>query len=170
MIRLLREEDADSYTTLRREALIEAPLAFAASLDDDLACDAEAVREQIRRSTESVIFGAFRERLVDTVGLYRDRHLKSAHKVHLWGMYVTPAHRRQGLALALLRAALQHAPSMPGISLVHLSVTSAAPEARRLYEATGFTAWGEEPDALRWNGRSVSELHLGFRLAGASPR
>ena len=33
MIRLLREGDADAYVRLRREALVDAPLAFASSLE-----------------------------------------------------------------------------------------------------------------------------------------
>ena len=45
MIRLLREEDADAYANLRREALLDAPLAFASSPDDDFISDVEAVRE-----------------------------------------------------------------------------------------------------------------------------
>jgi RimJ/RimL family protein N-acetyltransferase len=167
MIRLLREEDAAAYVELRRQALLDAPLAFASSPDDDLTSDPEAVREQLRRAPESIIVGAFRNRLVGIVGLYRDRHRKRSHKAHLWGMYVTPAHRHRGLASGLLRAVLRHAEAMPGVSWVHLSVSSAAPEAQRLYESAGFRPWGTEADALRHDGRAVSELHMALHLGSA---
>jgi RimJ/RimL family protein N-acetyltransferase len=164
MIRLLQDHDAVAYAALRREALLESPLAFTASPIDDLASSAEAVREQLRRAPEAVILGAFQPDLVGAVGLFRDRHLKVAHKVLLWGMYVTPRHRRQGIAAELLRAALGHARTLPGVSRVHLSVSAAAPDARRLYERIGFEVWGTEPEALRHEGQAVAEHHMALSL------
>ncbi|MGH3056428.1 MAG: GNAT family N-acetyltransferase, partial [Gaiellaceae bacterium] len=159
MIRELRDDDAVVYADLRREALLDAPLAFASSPGDDIASSPEAVRQQLRLAPESVIMGAFRTQLVGAVGLYRDRHLKAAHKVHLWGMYVAPSARRQGIASALLDAALQYAGTLPGVSWVHLSVSSAAPAAQRLYERAGFRVWGTEPEALRHAGQTAVEHH-----------
>lgn len=164
MIRELRYDDAEAYVALRREALLDSPLAFASSPADDFASSPEAVREQLRRAPESVIIGAFRNHLVGAVGLYRDRHLKSAHKVHLWGMYVTPSHRRHGIASELLDAALAHARALPGVSWVHLSVSSAALTAKRLYERAGFQIWGTEPDAMRHDGGTVIDYHMALRL------
>ena len=134
MIRELRDGDVEAYVKLRREALLDSPLAFVSSPGDDLFSSAEAVREQLRRAPEFVIMGAFRPRLVGAVGLYRDRLVKSSHKAHLWGMYVTPNHRRQGVASDLLKAALRHAACLPGVSWVHLKVSAATPGAQRLYE------------------------------------
>jgi ribosomal protein S18 acetylase RimI-like enzyme len=164
MIRVLREEDAQAYTKLRREALLDAPLVFASSPVDDLSSDPEAVREQLRRAPEFVIIGAIENDLIGAVGVYRDRHLKSSHKAHLWGMYVVPSHRRRSVATELLDAAVRHARALPGVSWVHLSVTSAAPGAQRLYERAGFRVWGAEPDALSHGGQSVVEYHMALRL------
>lgn len=164
MIRVLREEDAQAYTKLRREALLDAPLVFASSPVDDLSSDPEAVREQLRRAPEFVIIGAFENHLIGAVGVYRDRHLKASHKAHLWGMYVVPSHRRRSVATELLDAAVRHARALPGVSWVHLSVTSAAPGAQRLYERAGFGVWGAEPDALSHGGQSVVEYHMALRL------
>jgi len=164
MIRELREDDVQVYTELRRESLLESPLAFASSPADDFASSSEAVRDLLRRAPESVIFGAFCPQLIGAVGLYRDRHLKSSHKAHLWGMYVAPGHRRQGVAAELLQAALRHAWTMPGVSWIHLSVSSAAPAARRLYERAGFELWGTEPEGLRHDGQTVVEHHMALRL------
>lgn len=165
MIRELRDDDAEAYVALRREALLDSPLAFASSPADDFASSPDSVREQLRRAPESVIIGAFRNHLVGTVGLYRDRHLKSSHKAHLWGMYVTPVHRGHGIASDLLEAALRHARALSGVSSLHLSVSSAAPVAQRLYERAGFQIWGTEPDALKHEGRTVVEYHMALQLA-----
>ncbi|MDH3456902.1 MAG: GNAT family N-acetyltransferase [Gemmatimonadota bacterium] len=167
MIRLLQEADAQAYIDLRRQALLEAPLAFTASPEDDVAASVEAVREQLRQTPQSVIIGAFQDGLVGIVGLYRDRHAKASHKSHLWGMYVTPDHRQQGLGSQLLEAALRHARTLAGITWVHLGVSSAASEARRLYDRAGFRVWGAEPDALRHADQAVVEYHMALQLESA---
>jgi ribosomal protein S18 acetylase RimI-like enzyme/predicted ester cyclase len=164
MIRELRDGDAHAYLVLRREALLESPLAFASSPEDDVASSVEAVRELLQRSPESVLFGAFQNHLIGAVGLYRDRHLKSSHKAHLWGMYVMPGHRRQGVGSELLDAALRHAGRLSGVSWIHLCVTSAAGGAQRLYERAGFRVWGTEPDALRHDGETVVDYHMALHL------
>lgn len=164
MIRHLRVDDAEAYLELRRRALVDTPGAFAASPEDDLVASAEAFREQLRRGPASVVIGAFRERLVGMVGLYRDRHRKSAHTLHLWGMYVDPEHRHSGIGAQLLAAALAHARSVPGVEWVRLSVSAAAPDAQRLYERAGFREWGSEPDALRVGGETFVEHHMALRL------
>jgi len=167
-VKILRPQDADAYSEMRRESLLDSPLAFASSPDDDIVSSADAVREQLRRAPESVIFGAFQTGLVGSVGLYREAHVKTSHKAHLWGMYVVPAHRRQGVASRLLDAALGHAASLPGVSWVEPSVSSATPEAQRLYERAGFRVWGTEPDALRHDGRTVVLHHMARRLESRS--
>lgn len=130
-----READLESYVALRREALLDTPLAFAASPDDDLASSVSDLAAQLKKAPDWMIFGAFEERLIGTAGLIRDRHLKAAHKMHLWGMYVTPAARRRGVAARLLQAAIEHARA-EGIEWIFLGVTAAAPEARRLGRAS----------------------------------
>lgn len=165
MIRHLRPEDAEAYAAVRRQALLEAPLAFAASPADDSACSPDAVRQRLKQGPpDSIIIGAFEPKLIGMLGLYRDTHIKAAHKVHLWGMYVAPSHRRRGIGAQLLEAAVLHARSLNGVSIVRLSVSSATPGAQRVYERAGFRIWGAEPDALRHDGQSVMEHHMILRL------
>lgn len=164
MIRELQEHDVEAYVELRRRALLDSPLAFAASPGDDFVSSPDRVREQLRTGADWVIFGAFRPGLAGAVGLFRGRYPKASHKACLWGMYVEPGHRRQGVAAGLLEAVLRHARSLPGVEWVHLGVTTAAADARRLYERAGFQVWGTEPDALRHEGWSVEEHHMALRL------
>jgi ribosomal protein S18 acetylase RimI-like enzyme len=164
MIRKLGAEDAEAYLELRRRALLDAPAAFAASPEDDLIATVELFREQLQRAPDSVVIGAFGEQLVGMVGLYRDRHRKSAHTLHLWGMYVAPEQRRSGIGAQLLATALEHASTVPGVEWVRLSVSDAAPGAQRLYERAGFRVWGSEPDALRVGAEALVEHHMALRL------
>jgi ribosomal protein S18 acetylase RimI-like enzyme len=165
VIRRLGPDDAAAFFALRRRALEDLPLAFASSPDDDLAADVAAARELLGRGPEAAVFGAVEdERLIGIVGLFRDRHLKMAHKCHLWGLYVDPSARRRGLAFGLVAAAIDHARSLGGVSWIHLTVSSTAEAAHRLYESLGFRVWGVEPDALRSAGRSVVDHHMVLRL------
>ena len=164
MIRPLEEADAEALAAFRRESLLDVPLAFASSPDDDFAASIDVVRSHLRRSPEQFVAGAFDPELVGMVGLYRDRHLKASHKAHLWGMYVAPGYRARGIGAGLLRAAIDHARTLTGVSRVHLCVSSVAPEARRLYEAAGFELWATEPDALRHQGESVTDYHMALHL------
>jgi ribosomal protein S18 acetylase RimI-like enzyme len=159
LIRTLTESDAGAFASLRREALAESPLSFGASPETDLA--------SLRSGT---ILGAFQDAvLVASVGLMRGAHAKSAHRVYLWGMYVKPGFRGRGIGAELLQAAIEHARAMAGVEWVVLGVTSNAAAARRLYERAGFTLWGTEPDALRYDGQSVAEHHYALRLERRRP-
>jgi RimJ/RimL family protein N-acetyltransferase len=174
VIRLLRGDDAEAFLALRQQALREEPMAFLSAPDDDVARTVDAVRALLQQAPgAAVVVGAFARRvaaapaetmLVGFLGMHRDRHHKAAHKVHLWGTYVAPAHRGRGIAAALLAATLAHARTLPGVVWAHLSVSDTAPAARRLYERAGFRHWGTEPDALRHGGRSADEHHLALRL------
>lgn len=161
MIRPLHPSDLEAFAALRRQALLEAPLAFVASPDGDFAVS------QFRHEPDWVVFGAFvDDALAGNAGVMRERHEKARHRVQLWGMYVAPAHRRGGLGRTLVDACVAHARSLEGVTQIALSVTDAAADARRLYERAGFRAWGAQPDALRHGGTSVGEHHMLLRLDG----
>ena len=115
-------------------------------------------------SDETMIFGAFGPELVGSVGLYRETHLKTAHKVFVWGMYVKATHRGQQLGRRLVETAISHARTLKNVNQIQLSVSEAAPEARRLYESLGFVVWGSEPLALCHQGQYVTEHHLTLQL------
>ena len=77
MIRELRDGDAEAYVAFRRKALLDSPLAFAASPTDDFVSSPQEVRERLRRAPEWVLLGAFQnEDLVGTVGLFHDQQVK----------------------------------------------------------------------------------------------
>ncbi|MBA2431272.1 MAG: GNAT family N-acetyltransferase [Chthoniobacterales bacterium] len=165
MIRPLTPEDAEAFFALRRASLLDAPLAFTASPEDDVASSVEAVRVLPGSEPGSVVMGALAEQqLVGCLGLRMERQLKRSHIATIWGVYVAPSHRGKGLALQLLRAVVEHATTLPGLEWLQLSVNETAPEAQRVYERAGFKVWGTEPAALRWNGCTTFERHMALRL------
>lgn len=162
----MNQDDAGELFRLRRSALLDSPMAFLASPEDDAASSEAAVRELLRPRPESVVFGAYMPKLVGMLGLQRASHRKAAHKVNLWGMFVLPEYRRHGVAAQLLDAAISYARSLHGVVSVHLSVSDSATAARRLYEKVGFETWGTEPDAIRFEGRSDNECRMRLSLGG----
>lgn len=164
-VRPLTADDLEAYRRLRAESLRTAPLAFAASPDDDAATEPEALRRSLANAPSWMIFGAFEDerQLLGAIGFLRETREKARHRAHLWGMYVTPSARGRGIGAMLLAAAVQHARAA-GVEWLHLGVTTAAPEAQRLYERAGFVQWGTEPDALRHDGTSVDDLRMALRL------
>ncbi len=167
-IRVLGTADAAALFELRRQSLRDAPFAFLASPDDDMASSVDTVRQLLARASDSIVFGALTENLVGMVGLNRGNQVKSAHKVKLWGMFVIPQWRRQGLGQRLLQAAIAHAQATGGITSVQLSVSESAIAARRLYERSGYRAWGVEPDAIQYEAQSLAEYHMALALVAPS--
>ena len=162
-IRILNQDDAGQLFRLRRSALLDSPLAVLASPEDDAATSEAAVHELLEQR-KSVVFGAYRPELIGMLGLYRANQRKTAHKINLWGMFVLPTCRGQGVAARLLDAAVRYVRTLDGITSVHLSVSESAVAARHLYEKAGFETWGVEPDAIRFEERSDSERHMRLPL------
>jgi len=156
-IRRLGVCDAPALIALRRTALAAEPLAFAASPADDVGLVAAAVE---RFLADQAVFGAFDgDALIAMIGVVRAAKVKQRHRATVWGTFVLPAARGRGVGAALVAAVVAEARAW-GLAQLVLSVTDAAPAARRLYERAGFRAWGREPRALEWDGRIVAEDHL----------
>jgi ribosomal protein S18 acetylase RimI-like enzyme len=157
MIRVLEADDATAFRALRLEGLRDCPTAFAASFDEDAARDDFA--HLIRPTDRSWVLGAFADAnaLVGCIGWYRERGAKVCHKSKLWGMYVTPTHRRRGIARCLVNEALTRAKELSGLAQIELFVASHNEAAARLYQTAGFERVGVHPRSLLVDGRYIDE-------------
>ena len=168
-VRRLGPADADALIELRREGLRELPLAFGASLEDDVTGDRARFEASLAPDSPVVALGVLvGEDLVGTIGLGTSPKVKLRHRASVWGAYVLPEHRGRGHGRALLRALVEHARAA-GIEYLDLSVTDAAAAARALYESEGFEHWGSLADALRYDGGSVAEHHFVLALGSSDP-
>ena len=106
--RKLLPDDAHALIALRAEALAIEPLSFAASLGDDVASSADAVRRFLTQAESQAVFGWFEgSTLIGMVGLVRGTKEKQRHRASVWGMYVRPNARRMGVGRALLGAVIE---------------------------------------------------------------
>jgi RimJ/RimL family protein N-acetyltransferase len=166
-IRRLTPADAAAFQALRLAALQEAPAAFGSSFEEEREFGASIIESRLAVRPDRGPFGAFSDgELVGLVALGRENMVKLAHKALVWGMYVTPRFRGQGIGRALLAAALSLARSVPGISQVNLSVNASNAGAIRLYESAGFKVFGHEPGAMLVNGELHDEVHMFLQLNG----
>jgi RimJ/RimL family protein N-acetyltransferase len=98
---------------------------------------------------DQFIVGAFEDgRLSGVVGFHRETRRKTRHKGHIWGVYVRPEKRRQGLARKMLQTVLQRVAGIHGLEQVLVSVAVTQTAACHLYQSLGFESWGLEPRAL----------------------
>ena len=164
-IRRLTPADATAFQALRLDALREAPSAFGSSYEEESEFSAAVVEGRLAPKQDRGPFGAFQnEELVGLVALGRENLKKLSHKALIWGMYVSPSARGQGVGRALLSAALSLARSVPEIQQVNLCVNANNVNAIRLYESVGFKAFGREPGAMFINGELHDEIHMYLRF------
>jgi RimJ/RimL family protein N-acetyltransferase len=160
-IRAATVDDAVPLRALRLEALAGEPLAFAADYDRTEAETAGAWVERIRRNeaeSEGVICVAVAgDGLVGMTGLYRGHWPKTQHSANIWGVYVTPAWRGQGVAGALLEACIDWARKQ-GVTVVKLGVVTSNTPAIRCYARCGFQVYGLDPQVIRYDGVFYDEL------------
>ena len=152
---------------LRRRALASDRPAFGVTAEDDMALEPEVTRSPEDPSRAAIFVALASGAPIGMVGLLRQAREKIKHRAVVWGMFVEPADRGRGLAPRLLDAGVRHARTWDGVLQVHLSVTSASPAARRVYERAGFVVWGREPRALARGGELVDEHHLVLPLGGS---
>jgi ribosomal protein S18 acetylase RimI-like enzyme len=99
------------------------------------------------------------------MALGRERQRKLEHKALIWGMYVAPEARGNGIRRALLLAALELARSVPAIRQVNLFVNASNSPAILLHKTVGFEVFGRERGGMIVDGELQDELHMFLRLA-----
>jgi ribosomal protein S18 acetylase RimI-like enzyme len=86
------------------------------------------------------------------------------HKGNIWGVYVTPAKRRQAVGKRMLQMLLERAAHLDGVEQILLSVSANQVAAIGLYRALGFESWGTEPRALKVGSSFIDEEYMLLQL------
>lgn len=159
-LRRLSPDDAEAYREIRLESLQNAPEAFGATYEHESVQPLGWFKDRLSRSA---MFGAFfAGELVGIAGYYRQEGAKYRHKGFLVGMYVRPDARRRGAGSALVRAVTRHA--VTEVEILQLCVITDNEAARRLYHRHGFTEYGIERNALKYEGRYFDDVHMAKHL------
>ncbi|MCK6074539.1 GNAT family N-acetyltransferase [Paenibacillus silvae] len=164
MLRNIERGESDVYWPLRLEALRTHPEAFGASYELSSQLTVSEVKDRIHNEPDDYILGAFTPDgiLAGFMGFKREYGPKLRHKGFIWGVYVSPAYRGEGLASRLLSEVLERGRHLEGIKQINLSVVTTNAAARRLYERYGFEVYGIERNALEVNGQGYDEAHMTY--------
>lgn len=156
-IKILTPQDAEAYYILRLEALLNSPDSFATLYEDALDSPIEKTRANLA-SDHAVTFGAFADgKLIGNMTLIRQSIPKMRHKATIVAVYVSPAHRRKGIADRLMEELLAYAARWEGIEQLDLMVASENLPARNLYLRFGFEHYGTEVRAMKSGDRFIDE-------------
>ena len=148
-LRRLTAADASAYRDIRLEGLARHPDGFGSAWEDE-AEQSLAWFEQ--RIESAAVFGGFlSDELAGVASLMVPQGAKLRHKGVLMGMYVRPAARGTGMALALVQAVLSHARMV--VEEVQLTVAPHNEAAQRLYRSVGFVEYAREPRSLKIDGK-----------------
>ena len=157
-IRLLRPEDADSIRKLRLEALLDSPESFGSSYEEEREYSLKKFKDRLE---SGCTLGAFlHEELVGMVTVIQETRNKTKHKANIFGMYVSPAQRGQGIGKNLIIKAINQAKTMKGIEQIHLTVVTSNDAAKHLYLSLGFEIYGREKHALKIGDSYLDEEHM----------
>ncbi|MEP6897199.1 MAG: GNAT family N-acetyltransferase [Rhodanobacter sp.] len=166
IVRQLDRRDAIAYQSLRLRALLESPISFSASHEDESSRPLMEIEARVTPAVDGslCIFGAFDEGgLAGFVAFVRPSRRKLHHVAELAGMYVDRQRRRNGVGRALLDAVVVHARSL-GVRQLKLGVNATNTAAQQLYRAAGFERFAIEPDALHVDGVYHDEAFYLLRL------
>lgn len=153
-IRRLAPADASDYRAIRLAALQGDAAAFGSTYEAEVARPLSHFAERL---TGAVVYGAYAdERIVGMAGFKRHEGARERHKAFVWGAYVRPELRRQGLAQALMRAVLQEASTI--VEQLTLCVVKDNAAALALYRGLGFEVYGTEPRALKSSDSYADEV------------
>jgi ribosomal protein S18 acetylase RimI-like enzyme len=162
-VRRLTPRDTHDYRALMLEAYERHPDAFTSTRRERerLPLSFWEARLARGRLVEELVFGHFLgDELMGAVGLRFAASERLRHKATLFGMFVRPDARGQGVGRVLIRKALRYAKSRSPVSVVQLTVSEGNGAAQLLYERSGFTTFGREPRAVSIEGRYVTKVHM----------
>ena len=143
--------------TLRLQALLDNPAAFASSHADELAFYDSVwigrVESAHARAGNMTFYAEIAGDLVGMAGAFWSDRQNMRHVASVYGVYVRPARRGMGIGGMLMRRLLSELSALPQIEKVSLSVNSEERAAVALYEKLGFVCVGVAKRELKVAGR-----------------
>lgn len=151
-------DDLQAFRTLRLQALHDHPEAFSADYElHSREEGGEFWKKYLAFGEAAILYLACHDSdLVGMTGIRRDSGPKTRHNATIWGVYVRPDWRGQGISDVLIESCCAWARET-GVTIARLGVTTTNQSAIHCYERCGFQITGTDPQAIFVNGRYYDE-------------
>ncbi|MNR48716.1 Acetyltransferase (GNAT) family protein [compost metagenome] len=83
----------------------------------------------------------------------------------IWGVYVTDAYRKQGIAKQMMQMIIQRAEQIEGLRSILLTTGVTNVASKKLYHSLGFTTFGVETQSMYVKGTYLDEEFMVLELA-----
>ena len=158
IVRAAALSDAAPFRELRLHALQNAPTAFSADYQFNLAQPMTYWEGRLNFDEYGMIFLAEHERqLVGMTGIRQGESPKTNHSAIIWGVYVRPEWRGLHLGGELIETCMEWARARQ-VEILKLGVVTTNMSAVRCYERCGFTTYGTEPRGILYEGKYYDEF------------
>ena len=104
------------------------------------------------------MFAVLNDKPVGMIGYYFEDKIKTKHVANIYGIYVTRAHRNQGIGSKLIASAISAIKGNKDILKIKLTVNPEQKFALKLYRKHGFSDVGTFRNELCINSRFYDEL------------
>jgi ribosomal protein S18 acetylase RimI-like enzyme len=167
----LTPDSIDRCWALRLRALREHPEAFGQPYAEAVLLTPDEVRERatttwLRGDNRVFVAESADGALVGMLGVARESGERERHRAFVWGVYVAPEARSQGIAGRLLAAAIDWCRALDGVLQVHLSVAANNAPAITVYRQAGFAWCGRTPRVWILDGQVLDQDHMVLMLDG----
>lgn len=161
-------DEWEAFRDLRLLSLQDSPTAFLATYEDELQVPEEKWKKRIEGSLLSqvgeMVVARNGTKLVGLVGVQYMQHAKMRHVAHVWGTYVDPKYRGQGLGRKLVEEILRMAREHTGIKKIKIEVVPEQISAYELYKKMGFQMIGVSHGDLFVDGTYYDEIMMEMML------
>lgn len=161
IIKKLTEDDWQHLRNIRFESLQDSPNNFGSSYNEEVQ---KSDVEWKNWANKCDVFGAFLEDLL--IGNFRfsqEFGTKLSHKGNIYGMYIKPKYRNNGIAKMLIKAIITHG-KKKNCTQIHLTSVATNTAAINLYAKYGFKIYGIEPNAIKVEDKFYDEYLMILKL------
>ena len=162
-IRLLTADEWVELRNIRLAALRESPHAFLSTYEREIVYDTNQWRAEFTRGNWYI--GTLADRSVSLLGVTREPGMP-VHECYLEYLWVSPEHRRSGIAIGMLTMVLERLRAA-AVHTVFIWVLDGNDSAKNLYERIGFVGSNHRQPLAERPDRSEEKLILTLAKPGS---
>jgi ribosomal protein S18 acetylase RimI-like enzyme len=166
MIRQLESDDSGVYYNIRLKSLQLHPEAFGSGAEAWAKATDESIKTFLAKSNQDdFVLGHFQNNeLTGVIALKREKKHSVGHKGTIWGFFVLPNFRNQGVGKSLLNALIQKSSKNPELEYLRAVVTISSLNVAQLFENYGFKSYGIEQRGIKQESQFFDQSFLALNL------